>query len=564
MIWRYKNPLQQPTYLLLVILGFSIALPAQARSAQEFRSICLSTEPHKPAEQLQACHQALKAFPKEYRLWQRRAQLYIQKRDYARASQDLSEALKLQPQNFDLLMARAMSYQLAGKKKEAQVDALAAKKIRAQSDSLAALMLTGLEYTQQGRLNMAIETYTQALKKYPKEHELYLARGTLYAALRKNFQFEADFNQALALAPQVASIYARFGKNHNLFGEPEKALPLLDKAIALDSDPFEPWSDRGYTRFLLLSNPNSVDTMLLSLEHMQKELSPMIHDFSEALKRNPKDQRSLFGRAFGYGLVGKFAEQALDYTMFLKEHPQHPDSLMGRAKALTQLRKFTEALEDISLVLKLDPEYEDALEYKLYLLSHLGQKDLALKIAQVELDKDPNLIPALNTRGYLSFRKGAFASALQDFQHTKELESSQGTLMYILSLGALKQFSQARQELTPLLQASPNDPYTLNTQAWIYTLEGKRDQAIPIFQQSLAQTQKQAPWLLDSLLDEDLENIQQFYPQLTVDPRYTKLVQSLSPSAFIYDPLILNKLYETLIELISLLRVAEPLPQKQR
>lgn len=543
--------LKHPSYLLLIFLVFSIALPAQAHSAKDASSLCLSTEAHKPAEQLSACTQALKAFPKQYHLWQRRAQLYMQQRKYAQASQDFSEALKLQPQNFDLLMARAMSYQLADKKKEAQADALAAKKVRDKSFSLPALMLRGMEYTQEGQWDDAIAVYTEALKQAPSDYEIYYARGSVYAAKEDIAKFEADFNKAIDLAPQESDVYARYGKLYIFLKQYGKAIHYLSKAIILEPQSFEPWADRGAAQFMLLGNFESIEDHAHDSAYLQWQIQSILEDLNEALKRNPQHEPSRTLRALTLGMAGQFAQQIQAFNQLLQENPDHVEYLAGRMAAYYTVNQYSEALTDAERLLELKPEDKTAKKYQLWCLLKLNKRDLLSHLIQTELNKDPDQIEILNFRGYLALLENKFLAAAQDFKQTKALGSLDGKNMYAFTLALLKQFPEAQIEITQVLKTNPTSWEHLHTQAWIYELEKKTDQAISVFQQSLVQLMKTAPFHLSAQLKEDIRWVREYIPELANEPRLESVLQTLDKPTTASDLELAQELYATFFDILS-------------
>jgi tetratricopeptide (TPR) repeat protein len=92
------------------------------------------------------------------------------------------------------------------------------------------------------RRDAAIVDYTRAIELHPDEAFLFLRRGREFRILKACPQAVADFEQATRLRPRWAEAYSQAAGIYSdcpdpTFRDPEKAIALIERAIALDKNP---------------------------------------------------------------------------------------------------------------------------------------------------------------------------------------------------------------------------------------------------------------------------------------------------------------------------------------
>jgi tetratricopeptide (TPR) repeat protein len=88
-------------------------------------------------------------------------------------------------------------------------------------------------------------------------------------------------------------------------------------------------------------------------------LTQAIHNFTKAIKLNPKCATSYFNRAYSYLIRREFQKAADDYTKMIELNPQDVDTVVAyfyRGCAYRELGEVKKALSDYNKAMELDPE----------------------------------------------------------------------------------------------------------------------------------------------------------------------------------------------------------------
>lgn len=161
------------------------------------------------------------------------------------AALDLTEALKLTPDNAAALLYRSIAEQSLGQADQAAKDRREA--LRLAPDWYLAHVTYGAEALAMGEARIAYKSFTKAIELAPGRANLHFLRGI---AAGRGLAYEgatADFEEAIRLDPEHAGAYAFRGFNRFLLSSRggsrpdivEKALADLSEAIRL-----EPQEDR--------------------------------------------------------------------------------------------------------------------------------------------------------------------------------------------------------------------------------------------------------------------------------------------------------------------------------
>jgi tetratricopeptide (TPR) repeat protein len=87
----------------------------------------------------------------------------------------------------------------------------------------------------------------------------------------------------------------------------------------------------------------------------KKLFDKAIGDYSEAIRLNPKDARSFYGRAYAHGLKHDFKQTLEDCTRALNIDSRNVDAYKMRASANWKEGNFTKALSDLDKAITLAP-----------------------------------------------------------------------------------------------------------------------------------------------------------------------------------------------------------------
>ncbi len=95
----------------------------------------------------------------------------------------------------------------------------------------------GVDYQEQGRPDLAIEEYTQAIKIEPQLTEAFMNRGLAHALQGRYLQALTDFNTAIESRPDSANLHFWRGAVYAETGQREPAIADMEKALDLGLDP---------------------------------------------------------------------------------------------------------------------------------------------------------------------------------------------------------------------------------------------------------------------------------------------------------------------------------------
>lgn len=149
----------------------------------------------------------------------------------------LDSAIELDPSNANAYLGRARLYLARGDTESAKTNFIACLD-NTDSKSLAAEchLSVGIFDAEAGRLDKAIERFTDAIEADPTLMNAYAARGNAYQRQRKYLQALADVNMAVSLDPKADYLYVDRARVHAFLGDMELATSDAERAIALNPE----------------------------------------------------------------------------------------------------------------------------------------------------------------------------------------------------------------------------------------------------------------------------------------------------------------------------------------
>lgn len=151
------------------------------------------------------------------------------------ALSEIQKASSLKPHDFSMRLELSAIELEAGRKKEAQADALgaiplasnAAERGRAHVALARAYAATGDEMRAEGE-------YKKAIGEEPSNGVAYLGLGQIALSERNPAEAQRYFNQAIQMSPRLAAAYAALARLYIQAHQRGEALLMLQKAVALD------------------------------------------------------------------------------------------------------------------------------------------------------------------------------------------------------------------------------------------------------------------------------------------------------------------------------------------
>jgi tetratricopeptide (TPR) repeat protein len=179
----------------------------------------------------------------------------------------------------------------------------------------------GLEAISVGNLNLAIETFTEAIRLSPQFAEAYLQRGLAYYELQNYENAITDYNTIIEFNPQSAISYTSRALAYSAVLSRDWAAPQvetrdqiyadLNKAILLEPAEALYYYNRGVVMSSLASGDEPKDNTV---------------DFSEAIRLDPTFSYAYFRRGIQYNGMHRYPEALADLNEALQFHQRFPSS----------------------------------------------------------------------------------------------------------------------------------------------------------------------------------------------------------------------------------------------
>jgi tetratricopeptide (TPR) repeat protein len=168
---------------------------------------------------------------------------YFFQKDYNKAVEYYTKAIKLEPDNAEYYFSRGVSYYEL-KKHEKAIDDYT-KAIELELDNALYYNNRGVSYLELKQYEKAIEDISKAIELDPNNAKYYYNRGESYNWLNEYEKAIADNTKAIELEADNALYYNGRGASYNWLNEYEKALADHTKAIELAPKNALFYSERG-------------------------------------------------------------------------------------------------------------------------------------------------------------------------------------------------------------------------------------------------------------------------------------------------------------------------------
>jgi tetratricopeptide (TPR) repeat protein len=204
------------------------------------------------------------------------------------------------------------------------------------------IMLDGLKKAQAGDLKGAIEDFTAALKKNPKNYNAYFYRAKARIETGDNEGALDDLNNAIENKGDEAIYFYYRGKMYSDAGDSKKAVMDFNKAIQLKHDFTDALNYRGVEKA------------------RQGFHNEAIKDYDSAILSNPGYALCYYNKGTSQATVGDFKSAKESFTKSINLTPKHTLSYLNRGNCSVQLKDYPSAIADFTKVIELEPKNTDA------------------------------------------------------------------------------------------------------------------------------------------------------------------------------------------------------------
>ncbi len=208
--------------------------------------------------------------PQNPQIWLTQAEFFANSQTYQKAVNSFEQAIKLKPDFYQAWLGegKALAELNQGQEALTAID----KALQIRPESYLAWQAKGQVYqNQQNNLVKAITSYDQAIALNPNYAPLWRDRGLAFNQQQNYTQGIESLTKASKIAPQDWATWIGLATAWDIVGEDNKALAALDRALEIQPQNVDAWSQKGliYTknaqyneacetyRQSLLSIPNS-------------------------------------------------------------------------------------------------------------------------------------------------------------------------------------------------------------------------------------------------------------------------------------------------------------------
>jgi tetratricopeptide (TPR) repeat protein len=396
--------------LLILFSGVSSlqACGKEGEATQQTADSCASAQENADAT-IEVCTRMLKS---DLNAWSRRSAAALSLRGWAwkakgnleRATEDFSEAIRLDPTFAPPFEARGNLYRDSNKCAQAIPDYNEA--IRLQPQRIQNYMSRALCQIAQSQFQNAVSDLDQVVS-LDSSNVSGFAANALTVKARVNVQQahlkEAveSLDRAISLAPKRAALYVTRGAVFERIAMADRAIADLDKAIELDQ-----------------SNTNGLAatawTMKARMHLAAGDFDRAISDASESIRLEPNNAAHYLARARIWNTKGNFDRALEDHNRAIETNAKDGTAYISRGDLYQSRNDYVHAIQD----------YTQAIA------------------------REPDSLAAYGNRALVYFFQKEFAKAADDFKRVAEGQANAYTaLLLFVSRSRINQTKEAKTEL---------------------------------------------------------------------------------------------------------------------
>ncbi len=254
--------------------------------------------------------------------------------------------------------------------------------------------------SDEGALAVAQQHLDEALALAPAQAHLWAYRGEIHRQRGQYAPALADFTHAIALDDQHAWALASRGQLYLALGREEQALADFERAVTLD--PLLAWAFAGRGECYRLN----------------QRYPEALADFDRAIALDGEDSAAFTGRGQTYVWLGDYEQAIADFTHALAVDGEHVDALLARGEIYLLQEAFEQAMADFDQVLTLSPQQAWASGRRSLIQRRLGNYEQALADLEQALKSERHPQQSswyLYCRGLIRLRRGQSNPANKDF-----------------------------------------------------------------------------------------------------------------------------------------------------
>ena len=226
----------------------------------------------------------------------------------------------------------------------------------------------GKQYVKEKRYELAVDTYTKALRESSAKFSLYIGRSRAYIGLKQYENALADAELAIRDRPDHPLGYSNRGFAYSLMNKLDKGIADFSKAIELSPSTSQFYALRGAANLEFGRPQLAVDDLSVAIQTAKGVVNPLLlenralafrqlgryeealRDLSESLRIDPSFSSSRLRRGSVYRCLDKYELAKRDLDEVINHDPDHLEAHLQRAFVSMDQNDFKSALEDLEYV----------------------------------------------------------------------------------------------------------------------------------------------------------------------------------------------------------------------
>jgi tetratricopeptide (TPR) repeat protein len=272
-----------------------------------------------------------------------------------------------------------------------------------------------LDKFQRGQHQDALPLAEEALRENQNDAARIHLYGLILAALRRLEPAEENLRKAAAMVPDQSAFQFDLGyllHQEKRYGE---ALPLLKRAVELDSDN-------------LLARFTLARTYVLTFHELQipNFVELTLEQLNFIAKRNPRFPGVHHHLALVYINTGEQAKARDELNRELQYHPENIQARIELGETLVRLNEYPQAIEQLNIAAKQAPQAHSAYYALAKAYKAQGQKAQALEAARKSVELNPRFADGQYLLGQLYRDSGQADLAQRHFETFRQLKNQPG------------------------------------------------------------------------------------------------------------------------------------------
>ena len=297
----------------------------------------------------------------------------------------------------------------------------------------------------------------------------YNNRGSIYSSKGQIDLAIKDYNKAIELKPNDASLYYNRGLAYNKKGKVDLAIKDFDKAIELSLNDADVYNNRG----------DAYGT--------KGEFDKAFTDFRKAIELKPDCASAYYNLGKIYSIKDELDLALQSYDKVIELRPDFANAYNNRGAIYEDKGEVNKAIKDYSKVIELKPAYTDAYNNRGATYFNKGEVDLAIKDFDKAIELNLDYAEAYNHRGSAYGAKGELDKAFADFRKSIELKPNNASTYYNLgkAYGIMGETDLALQSYDKAIEHRSDFANAYNNRGAIYEDKGEVNKAIKDYNKAI-------------------------------------------------------------------------------